>query len=233
MKKFDNKEIYIENGKRVLEINILPEKYCNFDCVFCPIGRTQNKIDSITDFGDIEAPLAELSKLIEKTNPQLIFINSKGEAIIHSKLDAIIDFIKSKDLPVRLLSNGYLFGKPEYLPTAKRCDEVIGELKAVTEEDFKKLQRPIEGYTLSEYIQNMISFRKQYDGKFIFEITIIKNYNDDDKSVATLCNVIKEIAPDELMVVRLEEEKFKNTLMVEDGRFFEIEKQLNQAAAIR
>ena len=36
---FSYKDIYVEDGKKVLEMNILPEKYCNFDCVFCPIGR--------------------------------------------------------------------------------------------------------------------------------------------------------------------------------------------------
>ncbi len=43
---FSYKDIYIEDGKRVLEVNILPEKYCNFDCIFCPIGRSHNKVDT-------------------------------------------------------------------------------------------------------------------------------------------------------------------------------------------
>ncbi len=34
---FSYKNIYVEDGKKILEMNILPEKYCNFDCVFCPI----------------------------------------------------------------------------------------------------------------------------------------------------------------------------------------------------
>ena len=45
---FSYKDIYIEDGKRVLEVNILPEKHCNFDCIFCPIGRSQNKVDTPT-----------------------------------------------------------------------------------------------------------------------------------------------------------------------------------------
>ena len=42
--KFTYKDIYIEEGKRILEINILPTKHCNFDCIFCPIGRSENKV---------------------------------------------------------------------------------------------------------------------------------------------------------------------------------------------
>ncbi len=26
------------DNKKVMEINILPSKYCNFNCVFCPLG---------------------------------------------------------------------------------------------------------------------------------------------------------------------------------------------------
>ena len=73
---FSYKEIYIEEGKRVLEINILPEKYCNFDCVFCPIGRSKHKVDMPTEFEDYDSSISELENMIEKANPDLIFINS-------------------------------------------------------------------------------------------------------------------------------------------------------------
>lgn len=72
-------------------------------------------------------------------------------------------------------------GKDEYKKIANNCDEVIGEIKVITEEHFQKVQRPIEGYTLDKYISNMALFNKQYKGKFIFEITIIKGYNDNEE----------------------------------------------------
>ena len=68
---FSYKDVYVEEGKRVLEINILPEKYCNFDCVFCPIGRSKNKIDVPTEFEDYDVALAELENMIDTTNSRL------------------------------------------------------------------------------------------------------------------------------------------------------------------
>ncbi len=88
-----------------------------------------------------------------------------------------------------------MLGRDEYIKIANKCDEVVGEIKVITEEDFQKIQRPIEGYTLVEYISNMASFNKQYKGKFIFEITIIKGYNDDEESIKKIKNIIKEISP--------------------------------------
>lgn len=222
MNSFNYKDIYIEDGRRVLEINILPEKHCNFDCIFCPIGRSYNKIDTQKSFDKIESSLIELEKMIDSTKAELIFINSKGEALVNDKISDIIDFIKAKGIPVRLLSNGYLLGKDEYIEIANKCDEVIGELKVITEEDFQKVQRPIEGYTLIEYISNMIKFNEQYKGDFIFEITIIKGYNDDEESIQKIKNIIKKIHPKKIIIARMEDEKFKKKLGISDKRFEEI-----------
>ncbi|EKQ54391.1 MULTISPECIES: radical SAM protein [unclassified Clostridium] len=207
---FSYKDIYIEDGRRILEVNILPEKHCNFDCIFCPIGRSQNKVDTQKSFDEMDSSLKELESMIENTEAELIFINSKGEAFVNDKIGDIIDLIKDKGLPVRLFSNGYLLGKDEYIEIANRCDEVIGEIKTITEEDFQKIQRPTDGYTIEEYISNMVSFNKQYKGKFIFEITIIKGYNDDEKSIQKLKNIIKEIAPDKIIIARMDDERFED-----------------------
>ncbi|MTI56258.1 radical SAM protein [Geosporobacter ferrireducens] len=219
---FCYKDVYVEDGKRVLEVNILPEKYCNFDCIFCPIGRSENKVDTQKAFDEYESSLIELAKMIENTKAELIFINSKGEAFVNDKIGEIIDFIKGKGLHVRLLSNGYLLGRDEYIKIANKCDEVVGEIKVITEEDFRKVQRPIEGYTLEEYISNMVSFNKQYKGKFIFEITIIKGYNDDEESIQKIKNIIKEISPNKIIIARMEDERFKKKLGITDERFEEI-----------
>ncbi|KGO14608.1 radical SAM protein [Clostridium botulinum] len=223
---FNYKDIYIEDGRRVLEVNILPEKYCNFDCIFCPIGRSQNKVDTQKSFDKIDSSLIELESMIENTKAELIFINSKGEALVNDKIGDIIDFIKVKGLPVRLLSNGYLLGRDEYIKIADKCDEVVGEIKVITEEDFQKIQRPIEGYTLVEYISNMASFNKQYKGKFIFEITIIKGYNDDEESIKKIKNIIKEISPNKIIIARIEDERFKKKLGITDERFEKISNAL-------
>ncbi|MBU3146340.1 radical SAM protein [Clostridium sp. CF012] len=223
---FSYKEIYIEDDKRVLEVNILPEKHCNFDCIFCPIGRSYNKVDTQQSFDETDDSLRELESMIENNKVELVFINSKGEALVNSKISDIIDLIKSKGVPVRLLSNGYLLGRDEYIRIANKCDEVIGEIKAISEEDFQKVQRPIEGYTLKEYISNMISFNKQFEGKFILEVTIIKGYNDTEESIDKIKNIISELSPDKIIVERMNDEKFKKKLGISDERLDEISKVL-------
>lgn len=221
------KELYKEEGRSVLEINLLPEKYCNFDCIFCPIGRSKNKTDAPIGFSDFEETMAELSVLLRDNKPDLVFINSKGEAFVNENLKEIISFIKSKNIQVRLLTNGYLLGEAKFREIANLCDEVIGEIKVTTDEDFQKIQRPLTGYSLEEHVHHMAAFTKQYSGKFIFEITIIKGYNDDPKSIQQLRRMIELLSPTEVQVARIDYEPFAAKLGILDERFEEIKRLLN------
>lgn len=227
MSGFTYKEAYMEEGKRVLEVNVLPEKYCNFDCIFCPIGRSENKTDAQVPFGDLQGSMLELGKRIDDTQAELVFINSMGEAFVNEGLGDIIACITTKGLPVRLLSNGYLLGEPAYIDIANRCQEVIGEIKVTTEEDFQKVQRPMAGYTLEKHISNMVSFRRQYQGKFILEVTIVKGYSDDERSIDKIKDILRELSPDKVIVARMEDEPFKKKLGISDERFEDIKNVLS------
>lgn len=227
MNGFTYKETYYEADKKVLEVNILPEKYCNFDCIFCPIGRSAIKVDTQLTFDATEDALSELASKIDMLKPDLVFINSMGEALVHDKVEAIIALIQSKNVRVRLLTNGYLLGNQIYVDIANTCEEVIGEIKVITEETFQKVQRPIEGYILEEYIDNMAIFSKQYKGDFILEVTIIKGYNDDDQSLEQMKAIILKIAPTRIIVARIEDEPFEKKLGLSDERFEAIAKNLN------
>lgn len=226
MSGFSYKDIYSEDGKRILEVNILPEKHCNFDCIFCPIGRAQNKVDTQKSFDEMDSSLKELESKIENTKAELVFINSKGEALVNENIIDIINIIKGKGVPVKLLSNGYILNWPEFKEIANMCEEVIGEIKVASNEDFQKIQRPIEGYTFENHISNMKAFREQYKDKFILEVTILKGYNDDEESIQKLKSVIKEISPNKVIIERLEDEKFKKKLGIPDERFEEISNSL-------
>ncbi|HEX2953383.1 MAG TPA: radical SAM protein, partial [Bacillota bacterium] len=70
----------MEDYRRRLEVNILPQKYCNFDCIFRPVGRSQNKTDTPKPFGALDRSLIELEQMIEKTKAEFVFfkLNKKS-----------------------------------------------------------------------------------------------------------------------------------------------------------
>lgn len=144
MDTFFYKEPYEENGKTILEVNLFPDKYCNFNCIFCPVSRklTHVQTESPVPLDDMASAIDDLQRRLGNIKPDLVFINSLGEALLLPELESIIDTIHEAGIPVRLLSNGYLYGNPEYARLADCCEEVIGELKWPTKKPSKRHSAP-------------------------------------------------------------------------------------------
>jgi len=66
------------------------------------------------------------------------------------------------------------------------------------------LQRPIKGYAFENHLNSLIEFNRQYLGKFILEITLIKGYNDDEESIKVLKDIIGKINPEKLLVITMD-----------------------------
>lgn len=215
-----------ENSRRVVDINPLSGNYCSFDCVFCPLGRTKVKTEDSFFFEETEGFIERLDNTLKGNDIDVVFINPNGESLANRDLIKVIEVIKNHGVKVRLLSNGYILNKEEYKETLSMCDEVIGELAVVEEEDFQRIQRPIEGYTLDKYVNNMASFKKWYKEKFIIDITILKGYSDSDEAVEKLKKYILRINPDEVSAGMTSNEKVWNTLGVSQERLRIINNEL-------
>lgn len=230
MDTFFYKEPYEENGKTVLEVNLFPNKYCNFNCIFCPVSRklTHVQTEAPVFLEDLRPAVGDLQRRLRDIKPDLVFINSLGEALLLPELEQVIHTIHDAKIPVRLLSNGYLYGNPEYARLAGLCEEVIGELKMAREEDFQKAQRPLPGYTIHQHIDNMVRFRETYGGRFHLEITIVKGYSDDADSLEIFRKAVKDLAPAVLHVVTLEP-PFDKVLAISPERLAAITEWLQSA----
>ena len=233
MNYFTFKEPYTERGRTVLEFNILPEKWCTFDCAYCPVSREKphHKTDAVQHFPPIDDSLAELGRRVLGCAPDLLFINSMGEAVYSDRLPEVIGFCHDLGLPVRLLTNGYPLGDPGIADVAATCEEVLGELKSASENVLQRIQRPVAGTTLARYVSGLAGFRRRYTGHFILEVTVVKKYSDDDASIDFFRRAVAEIRPDELKVVTIDNEPFCRTLAVSPERLAEIEALLREELA--
>lgn len=234
MKPFSISDIYLnKKNQSVIDINPLPENYCSFDCVFCPIGRTKVKTDKPQSFKETEEFLERLEEVLEDNSIDLVFINPDGELFAQNRITEILHIIKRHDAKVRIISNGYLFNRAENRPVLNACDEVIGELAVTTEDDFQKLQRPLPGYTLSDLVSNMARFNSQYQGKFILDITILKKYSDSDEDIERFKRFIRKISPDELDVHTPATGKLQSAFGINCVRLKEITDKLDTAITTR
>ncbi len=228
MKPFSIGKIYFnEINERVIDINPLPGKYCTFDCIFCPLGPTKFKTDIPHNFHETGAFLKTLDNFLKQETIDVVFINPDGELLVQERILEVVSLIKKHNIKVKIISNGYLFNRSEYQIILNNCDEVIGEVAVTREKDFQKIHRPLQGYTLKDHVFNMASFNRQYHGKFILDITILRNYSDSHEDIEKFEEFIKGIKPDEIYVHTPSKEKFKKIFAVDETRLQEIKTQLS------
>lgn len=221
------KKVFTDSeNRKVMEINALPSKYCTFKCVFCPIGQAGEQTAETFHFEGTGPFLSSLAERIDAEKPDLLFINSMGESFANAQLEEIIALAKDKKMQVSLYTNGYLLGNQKFARTASLCDEVSGEIKAVSESSFQKLQRPLAGYSLEDYLKNMIRFRESYNGRFTIYVTLIKGANDDPDSVKWIRKTLRRLNPTAVVFETFTDEKFGKAFGVSDEKIEEVKQAL-------
>jgi len=221
------KKVYTDSeNRKVMEINILPSKCCTFKCVFCPIGQAGEQAEGVFHFGETGPFLSSLEERTDAEKPDMLFINSMGESFANDQLEEIIALAKGKNVKVSLYTNGYPLGNAEFSRIASLCDEVSGEIKAVDEPSFQKLQRPLPGYSLETYLGNMTRFRESYKGRFTVYVTLIKGNNDDPYSVEWIRKALQLLNPDVVVFETFTDEKFGKVFGIPDEKLKEIKQAL-------
>jgi wyosine [tRNA(Phe)-imidazoG37] synthetase (radical SAM superfamily) len=221
------KKIFTDSeNRKVMEINVLPSKYCTFKCVFCPIGQTGEQTEEAFRFKETAPFLLSVAERIDAEKPDVLFINSMGESFANDQLEEIIAIAKGKNVQVSLYTNGFPLGNPEFARIASLCDEVSGEIKAVNEPSFQKLQRPLPGYSLETYLKNMTRFRESYKGRFTAYVTLIKGANDDPDSVQWIRKALLLLNPTTVVFETFTDEKFGKAFGIPEERLEKIKQAL-------
>ena len=210
------------DGRRMLHVDISPKKSCICNCIICSRGQTELQ-NEWRDFGPVEDSLKELGERIDREKPDFVQVYGKGEPLTNVRVGEVIDFIHSKGLPVRLLTNCYLLGIGKHMEYACKCDEVVAAFGITTEEDFQKLHRPLPGMTAAEQTESMLNFSRNYKGKLTLRVFLAKGFNDSDEKVASLKAVIDQMNYDKLWVATTPK------LTVDAERVDEIRRMLSSA----
>ncbi|MFH0990815.1 MAG: radical SAM protein [bacterium] len=185
-----------------LGVDIIPFKTCTLDCIYCEVGETDKKTLLRKEYYPTDEVLAEVFDALQTlgTIDYLTFSGS-GEPTLHSGLGVMIDTLKKKTgIPVCVITNGTLLHLPDVREDLKQADVVIPSLDAATEEVFLKINRPHPKLSLSQMIDGMVAFRKQYKGQLWLEILFAKGINDTDTEIQQLKAVIERLNPHKIQL---------------------------------
>ncbi len=204
-----------------LGIDLLPEKVCTFDCVYCECGRTVVKTDEIKEWVPADEVIKEVKEYLEgNSSIDFITITGSGEPALHSKIGYIIDEIKKiTSIPVAVLTNGSLLWKKDVRDSLKKADVILPSLNAISEKSFRAVNRPFPALIPPKIIEGLIALRREYSGKIWLEIVFVKGINDSEEEIFKLKEVIEKINPDKIhlnTVVRPPSENWAKPLTFEE-----------------
>lgn len=184
-----------------LGVDLIPSKTCTYDCLYCQIGKTTCKTLKTDQYVPIDQVMGQLEQTIEKTRPDTVTIAGSGEPTLNSQLGEVITFIKSlTEIRVAILTNGSLLWKDEVRNRILDADIITPTLSSGFDETFRAIHRPHPDLDLSIIIKGLKALRKSFNGNFWLELVLLAGYNDNDKELEKLKQVIDEILPDKIQL---------------------------------
>lgn len=180
--------------KKSLGIDLSPnEKCCNFDCLYCELGKAKIKHKNEANLS-VEYIISELKKALDiHKDLDYISISANGEPTLYPKLKELILEINKikKNAKSLILSNASTIFDENIQKALLELDAVKLSLDSVNEKVFRKIDR--SNIDLSKIIQGIINFSNIYKGELVLECLVLEGINDNKEDFIALNEILKNI----------------------------------------
>ena len=187
-----------------LGIDPIPLKTCNWNCIYCQLGRTAPLTLERGQYIPRHELLAEVKKELVSQDPGnvdwITFVGS-GEPTLNSDLGWMIRQVKAiTDIPVAVITNGSLLYLPEVREDLFAADAVLPTLDAGNTWLYRKINRAAPRFTFDNLVEGLCLFQQEYSGKLWIEVMLIQGMNDTPEILQELALVLNTIGPDQVQI---------------------------------
>jgi wyosine [tRNA(Phe)-imidazoG37] synthetase (radical SAM superfamily) len=187
-----------------LGIDTIPLKTCNWNCVYCQLGRTRPVTNRRKEYFPAEEIIVEVEQSLDSHDPGEIdwvtFVGS-GEPTLHANIGWLIREVKKiTELPVAVITNGSLLYLPEVRLELIAANAVLPSLDAGTAKLYRHINRPHPGITYERFLEGLVDFQRRYWGKLWIEVMLVRDLNDTEEALRALAEVLEYIEPDEVHI---------------------------------
>ncbi|HNX81057.1 MAG TPA: radical SAM protein [Candidatus Omnitrophota bacterium] len=189
-----------------LGLSLTPYKICNFDCLYCQLGKTVQTVSQRKEYVPVAEIADELSRWLaahKKEAERLDFItfSGSGEPTLNSAFGNLIAQIKKiTDIPVCVITNASLVFDPAVREALCQASVIVPSLDAATDDIFQRIDRPHPAVKLADVIQGLVELRKEFSGKIWLEVMFVRGVNDNLEHARALKEVINRIKPDKVQI---------------------------------
>lgn len=210
-----------------LGVNLLPvdSKLCSFDCIYCECGwndehpgkRRFNAREDVARL--LDETLARM--VSEGTPPDVITFAGNGEPTLHPDFEGVIDdtiALRDKHCPsakVSVLSNATQIHREDVCRALLRVDNNILKLDSAFDATVQLINKPQGGYTVARTVELL----KTFNGELIVQTMFLRGEylgkrvdNTTEEEVSAWLELVKEIAPKQVMVYSLDRDTPCQTL---------------------
>ena len=191
--------------KSSLGINHIPPKICTYSCIYCQIGKTlklTNKRQSFYDPEEINRQVKKKIKELKEKKERIDYLSfvPDGEPLLDINLGKEIDLLKELGIPIAVISNGTFLTSKKAREELSKADWVSLKIDAVTEEIWKRINRPHPDIILKDVLNGMIKFSAEYRGNLNTETMIVDKINDHEEEIKYIAEFIGQINPDKAYI---------------------------------
>jgi len=198
------------------EVNILLEdsKTCSFDCLYCSLGKTKTKINTVKTL-EFNSVLKIINNLATKFNNVLlanntvdtILISGNGEPSLHPQFNEVSEAIHkwkntiSSKTNLVLLTNGAHFYTKKSLNTVPFYNEIYFKIDCSDDITLKKINSPIVRQSVDKLL-----FSAQKIDNISVQTMFVDGQNTSESHLEDYLEILGIIQPKNIILETIEQE---------------------------
>jgi wyosine [tRNA(Phe)-imidazoG37] synthetase (radical SAM superfamily) len=185
---------------RSLGVDLVPFKTCNYDCIYCQLGRTTNRTIDRREWVPFDAVIDELKEKLA-SKPDYITLSGSGEPTLFVRIGELIERIRSMtNVPVAVLTNGSLLWQDEVRRGVAAAQLVVPSLDAGDQMMFEAVNRPHPAISFEQMLDGLVSLRQIVQGAYWLEVFILGGYTADSDECRKIAACVERIKPDRVQL---------------------------------